>query len=1054
MCIPDRSHQSVLSALLRCEPIIVTQSKTRTAIMMRKLILTLVALGTATPILAQAPDWDVAAKFTWRNIGPANMMGRISCIDAMNDDYRTVLVGAASGGVFLSRNGGITFTPIFDDYGSQSIGDVAFFQGNSNIIWVGTGEATNRNSVGWGDGLYKSTDGGETFTNMGLGETHQIAEIATHPTDPNVVYVAALGHLWGYSGTRGLYKTTDGGETWEELTNGLPDNERVGATALAIHPENPDIVFVGLYERLRTPSNMLSGGPTGGLFKSTDAGRTWRKLTEGLPTGETGQIDVSIYRNNPDIVWAYVEASDELPEDLSIPGPGVYLSTDCGETWTYKHRHNSRPYYHGRIRVNPSDSNLVYIVARDYFYSTDGGETFERGHPWRGSGGDDHDLWIDPNNKNILYTATDQGAYLTVDSGQSMLAFNNMAIGQYYAIGVDMRDPYWVYGGLQDNGGWGGPSFARDNQGILTDHVTVTNGGDGFHMQVDPTDWRTLYATTHVGYFGRHNMETWEHVFITPTPYTTSNFYDHYDPDFDETPTNYSINPQERWLWSDIPNRTINGNILPPQFRWNWNSPLVMSPTNPHTIYVGSSHLFKSVDRGDTWRIISPDLTSNNSEVRNTTNSGGLTKDATGAENNNTIYTIDESALNSAVVWVGTDDGFVQVTRDGGVNWTDVTPNIPGVPEGTWVSRVEASKFAEGRAYVTFDGHWLDDTTPYVFRTEDFGESWTNISSNIPAENPGNSVYTIVEDTKNENLLFVGTEFGCFVSINGGGSWNKFMNELPPVAVHDLVIHPRDHDLVAGTHGRSIWIADNITPLQQLTDEVLASPLHVFDNRVATRWANKSKGRIQSFFKFRGGNPPSEATISFYLQAEPTGRVQVEIEDPFTERVRTLSPAGEVGINSVSWDMQFHPTDEEMNEHRTFLAGIHETITSLVRRTDQEKILDGMRKDLLATQRQPNLYRDGKYPERDDSRELLLQHLRLIREKLDEASSVRALFQVREQLLAYSHVVGDEAYFGFYGEELRNIDAPAGMYLVRVEVDGFSAMGTIAVREDPLREGS
>jgi hypothetical protein len=460
------------------------------------------------------------------------------------------------------------------------------------------------------------------------------------------------------------------------------------------------------------------------------------------------------------------------------------------------------------------------------------------------------------------------------------------------------------------------------------------------------------------------------------------------------------------------------------------------------------------VDRGDTWRIISPDLTSNNPEVRNTTNSGGLTKDATGAENNNTIYTIDESALNSAVVWIGTDDGYVQVTRDGGVTWTDVTPNIPGVPNGTWVSRVEASKFEEDRAYVTFDGHWLDDTTPYVFRTDDFGDSWTNISSNIPSANPGNSVYTIVEDAKNENLLFVGTEFGCFLSVDGGGSWSKFMNDLPPVAVHDLVIHPRENDLVAGTHGRSIWIADNITPLQQLTDEVLASPLHVFENRVATRWANKSKGRIQSFFKFRGGNPPRGATINFYLQADASEPVKVEVEDPFTRRTRTLSTPGDAGVNSVVWDMQFHPTDDEMNDHRTFLAGIHETITDLVERTDEEEILAGMRKDLLATQRQPNLYRDGEYPELDDSRELLLQHLRLIREKLDEANSVRAFFQVREQLLAYSHVVGDQAYFGFYGEELRNIEAPAGRYLVEVRAGELSAAGTIAVREDPLRSAN
>ncbi|MCH7490141.1 MAG: hypothetical protein IID05_05545 [Gemmatimonadetes bacterium] len=1005
-------------------------------------------MGSA-PMYAQRND-EIESAFRWRNIGPATMMGRISAIDALNDDYRTVLIGSASGGVFKSTNGGITFTPIFDRYGSQSIGDVEFFQGDPNIIWVGTGEATNRNSVGWGDGVYKSIDGGKTFTNMGLGDTHQIAEILTHPTDPDIVYVAALGHLWGYSGSRGLFKTTDGGLTWEKLTNGLPDDGRTGATVITAHPDNPDVLFVGMYERIRKPYTMLSGGPNGGLFKSTDAGNSWRKLTDGLPTGETGQIDVDLYRKDPSLVWAYIEASDELPDDLNVPGPGAYRSTDGGETWTYMLRHNSRPYYHGRIRVNPADDQLVYIVARDFFHSTDGGKSFQRGRPWRG-GGDDHDMWIDPNNKNIFYNATDQGAYLSVDGGASTLSFNNMAIGQYYAIGVDMRDPYWVYGGLQDNGGWAIPSNSRDRQGVLNDHVTVTNGGDGFHMQIDPTDWRTLYTTAHVGYFGRQNMETREHVFITPTPYTTSNFDEYYDPNFDETQTNYSINPQERWLWGDIPNRAINGTILPPQFRWNWNAPLVMSPTNPRTIYVGSSYLFKSIDRGDTWRIISPDLTTNNSETRNTTNSGGLTKDATGAENTGTIYTVDESPVNSGVVWVGTDDGNVQVTRDGGANWSNVRENIPGIPEEIWVSRVEASHFHEGTAYVTLDGHWVDDYTPYVFKTTDFGVSWEDISGNIPRANPGNTLYTIVEDFENENLLFIGTEFGVFVTIDGGKSWSRFRENLPPVAVHDLVIHPRDADLVAGTHGRSIWIADDITPLQQLTEEVLQSEVYLFENRIATKWSNITKGRIQNYFKFRGDNPPPGASINFYLRTAPTDSVRVVVEDPFSERRRTITVAGNAGINRARWDLRFFPNEEQIQAHRALLRGILDTTATLVREARGADVLDQMRKDLLATQRYPNRYDDADYPETNDARTLLLDHLRHIGVRLDRAATYRDLFQVREQLLAYSHVMGDRAFFGFYGEELTATTAAAARYTVTVTVDGTSYVGKVTVRDDPLK---
>lgn len=1001
------------------------------------------------PVRSQVAE-GLLRPFAWRNIGPATMMGRISAIDALFDDYRTVLIGAASGGVFKSTNGGVTFTPIFDHGGSQSIGDVALFQPDPNIIWVGTGEATNRNSVGWGDGIYKSTDGGASFKNMGLRDTYQIAEIATHPSDPDIVYVAAIGSLFGDSGSRGLYKTVDGGTTWEKLTSGLPDDGRTGATVVTLDPSDPETVFVGMYQRRRQPHTMTSGGPNGGIFKSTDGGRSFRKLTQGLPTGETGQIDISIYRRDPRVIWAYVETSDELPDDLSIPGPGVYVSRDRGESWTYTFRHNSRPYYHGRIRVNPADSNRIYVVARDFYYSDDGGETFERGRPWGEGGGDDHDLWIDPSDAGTFYMATDQGAYLSVDGGKALLAFNNMAIGQYYAIGVDMRDPYWVYGGLQDNGGWGLPSNSRDPRGILNDHVRETNGGDGFHMQVDPTDWRTLYTTAHVGYFGRQNMETREHVFITPTPSTVVNFPDVYDEDFPEEQTNYSINPEERWLWRDIPSRTINGSALPPQFRWNWNSPLMLSPNNPQTVYVGANYLFKSVDRGATWRIISPDLTRNDPATRNSTNSGGLTKDATGAENHNTIYTIDESLFDPAVIWVGTDDGNVQLTRDGGTTWSNVRGTIPGLPDRIWTSRVEASHHAVGRAYVTFDGHWVDDYAPYVYRTEDFGRTWKDLSADLPHEIPGLSIHTIVEDAYNPDLLFVGTEFGVYVSLNGGSSWSRFGRGLPAVAVHDLVIHPRDQDLIAGTHGRSIWIADNIRPLQQLTEDVRAAGVHLFENGVATKWLSQSKGRIQNYFKFRGPNPPSGGAIDFLLRERPNQPVRIEIADPIGGRVRSFEVPGHSGVNRVRWDLQFHPTEAEVTEHRELLTHALGVIREQLRTTDKREVLAQMRKDLLARQRYPNLYPDGSYPERDDARRLLLDHLGQVAQHLEEAETYRDLFEVREQLLAYSHVVGDEAYFGFYGEELTAIDAPAGMYRVTLTVDGVAYEGRLEVRNDPL----
>ncbi len=950
---------------------------------------------------------EIFRSFRWRNIGPANMMGRISALDALDDDYRIVLVGSASGGVFKSTNAGVTWKPIFDDYSSASIGDVAFFQADPDIIWVGTGEAHNRNSSGWGDGIYKSTDGGITFHNMGLKETHQIARIATHPTDPDIVYVAAVGHLWGYSGTRGLFKTTDGGETWEKLTNGLPDDEKTGCTEIKMHPEDPDILFCAMYHRLRKPWHFHSGGPDGGLFKTTDGGKTWRKLIKGLPSGDIGRVGIDICTSKPDVVVASVEASDQLPADMNVPGPGVYRSDDGGETWRYLLRHTSRPMYHGRIAVNPLDDNLIYVIARDYRFSADGGKTF-RGKPWRGAGGDDHDLWISPKDKNVFYVASDQGAHLTLDHGKSFLSFNNMAIAQYYAIGVDMRDPYWVYGGMQDIGGFGGPSNSRDYQGILNDHNIEVNGGDGFHMQVDPTDWRTVYTVCHVGGLGRINMETQEYKLISPRPESIVNFNRYFDPNFPEQPVRYSIFPGEHWLWRQS-SRSSYSSLLPPQFRYNWSSPVIVSSHNPHTIYFGGNHIFKSKDRGDTWQIISPDLTTNDPKKRNSSESGGLTHEVTGAENHCTIITISESPLDASILWVGTDDGNVQVTRDGGVNWVNVRPNIQDVPSCTWVSRVEASHFQEGSAYVTFDGHRNDDFTPYVLKTDDFGATWTDISGNIP---DGHSLYVIKEDIKNENLLFVGTEFACFATIDGGKNWHRFMNNMPTVAFHDLVIHPRDFDLIAGTHGRSIWIVDDLTPLQQLTPEVLSKDVHLFENRTATRWQSVSLGRQQTFFKFRGENPRSGAFIHFYLKSVPEGKVTMEIHDLEGKRQASVRVSTKSGINMVRWNMSFPPSDSEIAVFQIHLEKVIGELSSLIETDPERTVLSEMR------------------------------------EKLKKAKTEQDLSRIHRQMIQ------DFAYYSegrdLFGPALASMDAPAGTYQVILTVEGRPYSGTVTIRKDPL----
>ncbi|MAG57681.1 MAG: hypothetical protein CMJ83_15430 [Planctomycetes bacterium] len=968
--------------------------------MHRNLVRVLLVIVTA-PLAAQTTA-ALTKDLRWRNIGPANMMGRIASIDALDADYRTVLVASASGGVFKSTNAGVTWKAIFDDYGAGSIGAAVFFQPDPNIIWVGTGEAANRNSSGWGDGIYKSTNGGRTFTNMGLRDTHQIAEIAVHPTDPDIVYVAAIGHLWGYQGSRGIYKTQDGGQTWRELVNGLPNDVETGGADIEIDRVNPDVLYAGLYHRIRKPWSMRSGGANGGIFKSSDAGKTWRKLTRGLPTGSTGQIDISIHRRDPSILVAAVEADERLPD--GVPGSGVYRSDDGGETWRFLLEHHIRPFYHGQIEIDPQDPQRIYVVSRDFRVSKDGGAKFvER---WWPGGGDDHDMWISPTDSSVWYNATDQGAQLTVDGGKTITFLNNMAIGQYYAIGVDMRDPYWVAGGLQDNGLWLGPSNSREPRGILNMHNSWIGEGDGFHTQIDPTDWRTIYIVNHVGFAARLNAETREHAFITPTPETIVNFKDVVDPNFDETPTRYTISPGEHWFFGRNPRRPK----LPPQFRFNWSSPLVLSPHNPRTVFFGSNYLFRSVDRGATWRIISPDLTTNDKARRNPSNQGGLTRNVTGGENYCTIITIGQSPVDPAVVWVGTDDGNVQVTRNAGVSWKNVVDTIPGVPQGTWVSRVSPSRFTAGKAYVTFDNHRRDDNAAYVYVTENFGATWRDISANIP---DGGSAYVIREDPINPRLLFVGTEFAVFASVDAGGSWARLMTGMPTVAMHDLVIHPREGDLICGTHGRSIWILDDITPLRQMTKTVAQKKAHLFEIRRATHWLSIRLGRKQPNFMFRGKNPPRGALINFYL-AEDSGDVRVEIADVLGRRVHTTrARSADKGINRLRWDLRVTPAPTEIARFRQRLIGV---VDRLLSRVD---------------------------PEQRDK-------LRALRGQLADAESSRSLNTLRGRLVAdYATFANGKPLFG---PRLGRSTATAGDYRVTLIVDG-EAVGSekLVIREDPLK---
>ncbi len=838
----------------------------------------------AVPALARIKD------LRWRTIGPANMSGRVTDVEALESNPAVVYVAAASGGVWKSVDAGTTWTPIFTNYPTASIGDIGLFQKDPNIVWVGSGEACVRNSVARGDGVYRSTDGGKTFANVGLPESHHIGRVVTHPTNPDIVYVAATGHLWGYNPERGVFKTVDGGKTWRRLAGGLPDDGKTGAGDLVMDPTNPNVLYAGMWERIRRPHIFESGGPNGGVFKTTNGGETWTRLGKGLPSGRTGKIGLSIFRRDPKILVASVEAATS--NDPSAPGNGIYRSEDAGLTWRFMNPSNGRPFYFSHIYLDPNNAQRLYMLAGAAQVSNDGGKTFARN--LQGIEGDFHALWIDPANSDRFYVANDKGAYATYDGGYQFQMFDNMDIAQFYAVTADNRDPYYVYGGLQDSGNWGGPSNSRDFNGILNDHWFKFHSGDGFHTTADPNDWRIVYTESQNGGIRRLDA-TFRQVgeAIRPAPANILNY-----------------------------DEVVAREGAAPRFRYNWSSPFILSPHDSKVLLFGSNYLFRSIDRGETWSIISPDLSTRDAELIGPT-ATAIMGERGGAETHATLITVVESPLVPGLIWAGTDDGNVQVTRDAGITWTNVRDNLPqsAVPLRTWVSRVEPSHFDPAVAYVSFDRHRNDDFRPYVFRTGDYGRTWTNITANLPARDP---VYVVKEDLKNPNLLFVGTETGVHVSVNAGRDWQMLRRDpptdLPTVAVHDLVIHPREGDLIAATHGRGIWILDDITPLQQLTPSVLSRDAYLFTNKVATIWRGVSRGATRGHMLFQGRNPltiahrppansPTElvnsASVTFYLAAAPSGPVQIEFEALDGARRTTVAVPATQGINRYFWNMRF-----------------------------------------------------------------------------------------------------------------------------------------------------
>ncbi|KPK78431.1 MAG: hypothetical protein AMS25_15425 [Gemmatimonas sp. SM23_52] len=788
-----------------------------------------------------------------RPIGPSVMSGRIAAIDAVAEDPVIVYVGSASGGLWKSIDGGIAFKPIFDDH-NMSIGAIRIDPTDPDIVWVGTGESWVRNSVSVGDGVYKSTDAGETWQHMGLADSERIARIVVSPLDGNTVFVCATGHLWNANSERGVFKTSDGGETWNKV---LYIDENTGCSDITIDPHAPNVLYAGMWEFRRWPYFFKSGGPGSGLYRSIDGGATWQQLTNGLPAGEKGRIAVAVAPSRPSTVYAVVEADTTA----------LYRSDDMGASWQQmnsSYNVQSRPFYFAYIVPDPVDHTKVFKPGFSLTVSTDGGESFTSfftGGFLEGPHSDHHAFWVNPQRHNEVILGTDGGVYFSYDGGNNWRFSKALPVSQFYEVSYDMGIPYNVYGGLQDNGTWVGPS--RDPGGIEPGDWEIINSGDGFHVFVDPAEPDFVYVEYQGGNLSRLQISTRESKSIKP----------------------YAGKDE-------------------PKLRFNWNTPIHVSQNNPGTLYVAAQYLFRTRNRGDSWERISPDLTTNDPEKQKQAESGGLTIDNSSAENHTTIYTISESPQNAQVVWVGTDDGNLQVTRDDGANWTNVVRNVRGLPRNTWVSHVEASRHDEAAAYVTFDGHRTGDMTTYVYRTRDYGRTWESLAT----EDIEGYAHVIKEDLENPDLLFLGTELGLYIGVDSGQSWARFATGFPKVAVRDLAIHPREHDLIIGTHGRGIWILDDITPLRALTPEVLEADLALLPTRPAVQMIGGGMSWFEGDDQFVGRNPPEAAGIVYYQKRRHIfGDLKVEIYDSEGELILTI-PGGKVrGINRVEWPMRLPP---------------------------------------------------------------------------------------------------------------------------------------------------
>jgi photosystem II stability/assembly factor-like uncharacterized protein len=782
-----------------------------------------------------------------RQIGPALMSGRITDIEGHPTDSRIIYIGTAGGGVWKSTDGGVIFKPIFDKH-IQSIGAVAVDPKNPDkVVWVGTGEVWTRNSVSIGDGIYKSEDGGQNWTKMGLEKSERISSIQIDPNNPNTIYVGVLGNLWGNSAERGVYKTTDGGKTWEKI---LYVDETTGCSDLSIDPKNPNILYAAFWEFRRTAYSFNSGGAKSALYKSTDAGKTWQKIHNGFPAGKLGRIAVAVAPSNTSILYAVIES--EKPESK-----GLYRSDDAGQNWKFLNGDfelTVRPFYFSRIVIDPKNPDVVCKAGLNGSISRDGGKTF-RQHG--GVHSDIHDYWFDINNSNMLFVATDGGLYRSWDGGNVFEMVKNIPVSQYYHISVDNSKPYKIYGGLQDNGSWYGPSESPG--GIENRDWFSVGAGDGFRVYRHPTKPNIIYS----------EMQGAENIWRYDTEKRQSKIIKPYPADEKE------------------------------KLRFNWNTPIQISPHKPDRLYVGSQFLHRSEDMGETWVKISPDLTTNDKKKQDQENSGGISVDNSGAENHCTIFTVAESPLDENIIWVGTDDGNLQLTTDGGKTWTNLIANVPNLPKNTWTYHVEPSRFDKNICYVVFDGHTQNDMNPYVYKTTDMGKTWKSL---VTPDIKG-FARNIKEDLENPHLLFLGTELGLFITVDGGQNWSQFTNNMPSVAVHYITIHPETNDLVMGTHGRGVIIIDDISPLRQITNENISKNVYFFKTRPTVLRDDTPFSEGGDMSEYVGANPNRNAQIIYYLKNRHTfGKMTLEVLDQAGKVVADLAPSKNKGINIVNWN--------------------------------------------------------------------------------------------------------------------------------------------------------